>query len=173
MNKATKENSIRKNTMWICQIALGIALYVVVSMVLKIPIGIGHISLDLGYIVLAVCCMRFGMLGGAIVGGAGCTVVSLLSSGWFPLGWMLGNVLIGIICGKAYQKNESLCGTNIAITSVAVLLGVGVVKTAVECLLFSIPLAVKIPKNMVAAVMDTIVMSIGLFVACRLSRKGT
>ena len=87
--------------------------------------------------------------------------------------WMLGNVLIGIICGKAYQKNESLCGTNIAITSVAVLLGVGVVKTAVECLLFSIPLAVKIPKNMVAAVMDTIVMSIGLFVACRLLRKGT
>lgn len=172
MNKPIKENFTGNRTMWICQIALGIALYVVVSMVLKIPIGIGHISLDLGYIVLAACCMRFGMLGGAIVGGAGCTIVSLLSSGWFPLGWMLGNVLIGLICGKAYHKNEILCWTNIAITVVAVLLGVGIVKTAVECVLFSIPFAVKIPKNMVAAMMDSVVMSIGLIVACRLSRNG-
>ena len=34
----------------ICLTALGIALYVCVSMLIKIPV-VGHISLDLGYIV--------------------------------------------------------------------------------------------------------------------------
>ena len=161
----------RDSVVWICQIALGIALYVAVSMMLKIPTGIGHISLDLGYIVLAVYCMRFGPIGGAIVGGAGCTIVSLLSSGWFPLGWLLGNALIGVICGKVYQKDKSVCWTNFAITVAAVLLGVGVVKTVVECALFSIPYAVKIPKNMIAAAMDAAVMSVGLVVADQLLRS--
>lgn len=163
----------RSSAVWLSQIALGIALYVVVSMMLKIPTGIGHISLDLGYIVLAVYCMRFGPLGGAIVGGAGCTVVSLLSSGWFPLGWLLGNALIGSICGKAYQKNKSVYWTNFVVTVAAVLLGVGVVKTVVECTLFSIPYAVKIPKNMIAAAMDAAVMSVGLVVAGQLLRDKT
>lgn len=83
-----------KKLKFICATAFGIALYVAVSMLIKIPV-IGHISLDLGYIVLAVYCYIMGPASGAIVGGIGCTFVSLLASGWFPAGWLLGNAFIG------------------------------------------------------------------------------
>lgn len=42
-----------KNTTKITLTAVGVAMYVVLSMIAKIPV-IAHISLDLGYIVLAV-----------------------------------------------------------------------------------------------------------------------
>lgn len=64
----------------ICLTALGIALYVCVSMLIKIPV-VGHISLDLGYIVLAVYCYTYGGISGAIVGCCGCFLVSLIASG--------------------------------------------------------------------------------------------
>ena len=85
-------------------IGLGIALYVAISMLLKIPIGIGHLALDLGYIVLAVYCYLYGATIGAIVGACGCTLVSLLASGMFPLGWLLGNAFIGCACGRALSQ---------------------------------------------------------------------
>lgn len=169
--KCVTKNNVKSNVVFMCYVALGIALYVVVSMMIKIPIGIGHLALDLGYIVFAVYCMKFGALAGAIVGGAGCVLVSLLSSGWFPLGWLLGNIAIGIICGLAYKKSSKVCFSNIIITIAAVIFGVGVIKTVVECSMFSIPYAVKIPKNMIAAAMDAVVMVIGLIVSNKITLK--
>lgn len=55
------------NTKKISITALGIALYVVLSMTVKIPL-IAHISLDLGYIVFAFYCYHFGTVSGMIVG---------------------------------------------------------------------------------------------------------
>ena len=141
--------------------AIGISLYVTLSMVLKIPV-IGHIGLDLGYIVLAIYCMRFGAISGAIVGAIGCAFVSLIMSGWFPPGWFVGNLVIGLICGKLYTKGNMLF--NIALTGIAVIFGILVIKTVIECYMFSIPFIVKIPKNAIAAIMDIFVMWIGLFV---------
>lgn len=86
----------------LCLTALGIALYVALSMMVKIPV-VGHISLDLGYIVLGVYCWLFGSAAGAIVGAVGCSMVSLLASGWFPPGWCLANLLIGATCGYAWN----------------------------------------------------------------------
>lgn len=161
-----------KNLKFITTTAIGIALYVVLSMTAKIPV-IGHISLDLGYIVLAVYCYLFGGISGAIVGGAGCVLVSLVSSGWFPPGWMLGNILIGIICGAFYamdNKTGNRSVFNVLLTVMAVVVGVAMIKTVVECILYGIPLAVKLPKNAVAAAMDALVMSIGAVFAPRLER---
>lgn len=141
--------------------AFGIALYVCLSMSLKIPV-IGHIGLDLGYIVFAVYCARMGPYWGAAVGGIGCVLVSLLSSGWFPPGWLLGNIAIGLICG-GYYKNRTVA-EKIFVTSLSVLLGIAWIKTIVECGLYQIPFLVKFPKNFIAFFMDAAVMSFGVII---------
>ncbi len=153
-------------TKQICITALVIALYVAFSMMVKIPV-VGHISLDLGYIVFAVYAYRYGWITGTIVGVAGCTLVSMLASGWFPIGWILGQFLIGTLCGNAYTADDDTKAMiwNIAITIFSVLIGIAGVKTAVECLVYEIPLAVKLPKNTTAAVMDCVVMSVGVVLA--------
>ena len=152
----------------ICFTALGIALYVCVSMLLKIPVGIGHLSLDLGYVVLAVYCYIYGGISGAIVGACGCFTVSLITTSWISVEWTMGNFLIGIICGVVYNKVKDkkfdiLIST--IVTVVAVFIGVGIIKTVVECAIYSLPLSIKFAKNCVAFVMDAAVMSIGIVFA--------
>ena len=153
-------------TRYISITAMMVAMYVVLSMVAKIPV-IAHISLDLGYIVLAVTCYHMGCIPGMIVGGVGCVMVSMLVSGWFPPGWMLGNIAIGAICGKVYQRGYRQNGMviNCLITVVAVAIGILCIKTVIECYLYGIPIMVKVPKNAVAFIMDTAVMCIGLIFA--------
>ena len=149
----------------ICLTALGIALYVCVSMLLKIPTGIGHLSLDLGYIVLAVYCYIYGGVSGAVVGACGCFLVSLITTGWIAIGWPLGNLLIGAVCGVVYSRTrDRKFGTlvSLIVTVVAVFIGVGVIKTVVECAMYSLPVGVKFVKNLVAFAMDAAVMCVGL-----------
>lgn len=155
-------------TRYITITAMGIALYVVLSMTAKIPL-IGHISLDIGYIVLAIYCYHMGVGSGAIVGGAGCVIISMLTTGWFPTGWMIGNIVIAIICGAFYNRNGSTRSMliNIVISILSVTIGILVLKTAIECALYGIPIAIKIPKNAVAFATDAIVMSIGCVFAQR------
>lgn len=160
---------MKKSTLYITYTALGIALYVVLSMTMKIPV-ISHISLDLGYIAFALMCYHFGAIPGMIVGGAGCVLNSLISSGWFPPGWFVGNLVIGLVCGLIYKmarKNPTRGRTVLAIitTFIAVFVGVGLIKTVIECHLYGIPFAVKLSKNSIAALMDSVVMSAGLLFA--------
>lgn len=161
-----------KKLLYMCHAALGTALYFVVSMTIKIPV-IGHISLDLGYIVLAIYCYLFGGAYGAFIGGAGCILVSIISSGWIPYGWFPGNLVIGYICGRFYIRKKSLLAftKNVGITLIAVFIGIVCIKTFVEVLLFQIPLSVKLAKDIVAFVMDTIVMSAGLALVQMANRK--
>lgn len=153
------------NTKKICITALGVALYVCVSMLLKIPI-IAHISFDLGYIVLAVYCYYFGAISGAVVGGCGAVLVSLLASGWLPPGWMLGNIFIGGLCGSQYENGKTVY--NIGFSIIGVIAGIAFIKTAIECPLYGIPFSVKIVSNGVAALMDATVMCIGVLIAPKL-----
>lgn len=142
--------------------AAGIALYVVISMFIKVPM-IGHISLDLGYIVLAFYCMMFGPVSAAIVGSCGCFLVSLIASGWIAIGWPLGNLLIGAVCAIFYKPDKPI--RNMVITVLMVFIGVLGIKTIVECPLYSIPVLVKLPKNLVAAIADSITMVVGALLA--------
>lgn len=167
-----RENK-RLNTM--CLAALGVALYVALSMVAKIPV-IGHIGLDLGYIVLAVYCWMFGGVVGGVVGAVGCCFVSLLASGWFPPGWCVANLYIGLCCGWRYGPSNHIRGekprsAQYVYTVGTVMVGVGIIKTLIECQLYGIPLEVKAPKNIIAAVIDIITMCIGLYIAPMIERR--
>lgn len=161
------------NTKKICLISLGIALYVTSSLILKIPI-IAHISLDLGYIFFAIYCYYFGPISGAIVGGVGCMLISVLTSGWFPPGWIVGNVAIGLICGSVFSKTKRYTGKNanvkviileIVTVIVSVFFGIEFIKTFIECALYGMPIQVKLISNGIAAITDSIVMCIGVFMA--------
>lgn len=94
--------------------------------------------------------------------------VAALAYGWFPPGWALGNAAIGAMCGKLYQRGK--IARNIIITVIAVFLGVACIKTAVECMMFSIPLAVKFSKNFIAFVMDAATMSVGVIISERINK---
>jgi hypothetical protein len=141
-----------------------IALYVALSFCMKFTV-IGNIQIDLGYVVFAVACCIFGAWG-FVVGAFGCMIESILFSAYgFSISWFIANVIIGILCGTTYMAfKEKHFVWRMFFTLIAVLLGVGVFKTGIECYLYNIPLAVKLPKNIVATIIDTIAMWIGLWI---------
>ena len=141
------------------------ALYVVMSLTLKIPIGVGNIQLDMGYIVLAIACFTVGPWAG-FIGGAGAAIESILFSAYgISWGWIAMNLLIGLVLGFIFIKYEltPVYRFIMAIDFIilAVLVG-ALVKTVIECALYSIPYQVKIPKSLTAWVIDSIAMIIGL-----------
>lgn len=156
-----------KTTKKIALLGIGIALYVVLSSVFNLPILAGtHLKTDLGYIAFGVFLYCVGWEA-TIVGVAGCFIESMLFSGWIPIGWMVGQLLIGIICGIAYKKIKNI-PINIIITIIAVFIGIGLCKTAIECYLYTIPFGVKFAKNAVAFIADAIPMVIGLLLGYKL-----
>lgn len=95
---------------------------------------------------------------------------SLILSGWVPVGWILGQIAIGLICGIAYKK----CNSNVVkifITLIAMLIGIAGIKTLVESKLYSIPLVVKLSKNLIATISDTIPMVIGMFIGNKIKDR--
>ena len=146
------------------------ALYAVAALTLKVHFGVGDIALDLGYIVLTIACMHFGWQG-AIVGGLGALLESILFSAYgISYGWIVMNIIIGVICGLIFTKYKShkyKFVVFIITIIIAVFIGAAV-KTAIECSLYSIPYVVKIPKSALAWIVDSIVMIIGLPIADRL-----
>lgn len=170
MNKTTK--------MTMC--ALGIALYVVLSMVIKIPL-FGHTSLDLGYIAFAVYCYYFGMWG-AVVGTVGCMFVSLLASGWFPIEWMAGQVVIGLAVGYycyKYRVNKFNVPFSMdrpfwecyLFITFSVFFGIAGIKTGVAYALYHMALGPKIIKGLITAGMDSFVMCFGYWFSVKVLDK--
>ena len=160
----------------ICFLAMGIALYVVLSTTVNIPL-IGHIRVDAGYLVFGAFISYFGITG-TVVGVVGCLIESLLFSGWIPVGWMFGQFCVGVICGDAYKRiqrdtksthTRALC--YVIMTALAVFIGILFVKTGIECSLYDIPFLVKAVKNLIAAITDTIMMSAGVLLAERFRKK--
>lgn len=163
----------------ICKLALGIALYMVLSMTCKIPL-IGHIKTDFGYVAFGTYCVTFGSVG-TIIGVIGCIFSSMLFSGMFPVGWVFGQIAIGIITGKIstfyidklYKSNPDkatfrLCFILIAIwVAIAIFIGIIIIKTVIECIIFSIPIPVKLVKNTIAAIADYPPMLIGVYIGYR------
>lgn len=159
----------------ICIAAILSALYFVFSGTMRIPF-IGHISLDLGYIVLTFTAVCFGGVTAMIVGAFGCALESLLLSPLgFSVSWFVMNLIVGLFVGlTTYRLEKPYRWIGVPVILIAVAVGT-VAKTGIECWLYSIPFAVKAPKALTAFVVDSAVMIASLPAAymtkARLIRK--
>ena len=143
-------------------LGMGIALYVVLSYTVKIPL-INQIRTDFGYLVFGVFLCIYGWQA-SVVGVFGCIISNLLYSGTFPLGWALGQLFIGLFCGWLLPKQKSRvlrCLT----AAIAVLIGIAGIKTIVESVLFNLPLGLKVVRGLVAAVADLIPFLAGILIS--------
>lgn len=148
------------NTKKVVTLGMMTALYVVFSAFLKFTL-FSNIMVDLGYIVFTVALCMFG-LWGTVVGVIGCALESILFTAYgFSISWCMANLAIGLICGSVLYRNKYTWAKAFMIV-VGVAVGMIVVKTAIECYLYAIPLVVKIPKNAVAFVADAVTMLFGL-----------
>ena len=159
---------MRKRTQWICVLAVGIALFVALSLCLQVPVFENY-YLCLGYAVMAVYCYSFGALSGMLAGSLGVVVYSLLINGLRGMpGWALGNAVIGLVLGFVFPRTRRLrnaalrAALNAAAVIFASALGILIVKSLTECLLYSQPMAVRIGKNFAAFIADAVMLLVSL-----------
>ncbi len=145
-------------------LALGIALFVVLSLCLQVPVFENY-YLCLGYAVMAVYCYSFGTLAGTMVGFFGVVLYCVVISGLRGMpGWALGNIVIGVLLGLTFNatrkmKNQILrTFIHAAVIVAATALGILVVKSEVESLLYAQPFLVRAAKNSYAFVADVIML---------------
>lgn len=156
------------STKRICIMAMGVALFVVLSLCLQVPIFENY-YLCLGYVVMTVFCYCFGPLSGMVVGGLGVVLYCMLTSGLRGMpGWAVGNLIIGLIVGitcKITLKLQNqwirhvLIGVSVIIS---VAIAMVVVKSVIESLLYAQPILVRMAKNSYAFVADVLIMIISL-----------
>lgn len=155
------------STKKICFTAMGIALFVVLTFALQVPVFENY-YLCLGYIAMTIYLYYFGIISGTLVGTLGVLIYCFLTGGLRGMpGWMLGNVVIGIVCGlsvkyairqkRLWSKQMIMCVSVIISTAVGIL----VVKSAMEVILYSIPFVVRVASNIFAFVADVIVLLVG------------
>ena len=103
-------------TQRIALLAVGIALFVALSMCLQVPVFENY-YLCLGYVVMAVYCFSFGTINGTIVGTLGVVLYCVVINGLRGMpGWALGNIAIGLCIGLAFRaakKTESQAAAGI------------------------------------------------------------
>ena len=164
------------NTKKLCLMAIGIALFVALSLCLQVPVFENY-YLCLGYVVMAVYCYSFGTVAGTIVGCLGVVLYCLLISGLRGMpGWTLGNLVIGILLGLTFQVTKPIkqtflkSGINAVMIVAATALGILVVKSLTECLLYAQPFLVRAGKNVYAFVADIVVLLVSLPVCMNLDR---
>lgn len=150
---------------------IGIALFVVLSMALRVPV-FDNYYLCLGYIAMAVYLYSFRVWQGTVVGTVGVILYCVLISGLRGMpGWVIGNLVIGIILGICFKITQAVsnCGKKIAATILEVFsiimttaFGILFVKSVVEVVLYAQPLFVRMGKNMSAFIADVIVLILAL-----------
>lgn len=152
----------------ITYLGLGIALYVVLSYTVKIPL-INRIRTDPGYLAFGLFLCLFGTPA-TLVGVLGCIISNLLYSGTFPLGWALGQTFIGLTCGYVFRKTDKMW-VKLVFGALSVFIGIACIKTVSESLLFNLPLAVRWVRGIVAAVADAVPFLAGILLSARIKLK--
>lgn len=164
------------NTKKISLLAVGIALFVVLSLCLQVPVFENY-YLCLGYVVMAVYCYSFGTFSGTVVGFLGVVLYCVVISGLRGMpGWSLGNVVIGISLGLAFKYTRSLKSVflqtiiHCVVIAAATALGILVIKSETESLLYLQPFLIRVAKNTSAFIADAVMLIISLPV-CRILDK--
>lgn len=148
-----------KRNQKIAFLSLGIALYVVLSAFVIIPI-INRIKLDLGYIVFGMYLNTFG-ISGTIVGVLGCIIAELLKGGSLRIAWPIGQAFIGLTLGYLLPETEKTW-LKILYSILAVFIGIAVIKTVIEVWMYQFPWGLKFASNFTAFVIDAIALVIGV-----------
>lgn len=159
-----------KEVKYICTVALGIALFVVLTLMIQVPIFENY-YICLGYLVMLVYLYKFGTTAGTLVGTVGVVLYCILTSGLRGMpGWVVGNLVIGICAGELLSltkkgKNKhkiAFYATNTLGIILITILGILICKSVVECLLYSQPMLIRMGKNVYALVADAVVLILGL-----------
>lgn len=148
--------------------AVGIALFVVLSLCLQVPVFENY-YLCLGYVVMAVYCYSFGTLAGTVVGFFGVILYCVVISGLRGMpGWALGNLVIGLALGLCFAATKNMKSRivrsviHIAVIVASVALGILVIKSETEHLLYDQPFLIRVGKNIYAFVADVVVLIVSL-----------
>lgn len=156
---------------------IGIALFVALSLCLQVPVFQNY-YLCLGYIVMMVWLLNVGSVSGTLVAVLGTVLYCVLISGLRGLpGWATGNVFIGLIVGlylaKLRPKFDRKTGkpaiiapiVDVIVMTFAVAVGILLVKSFVEVVLYSQPMLVRMTTNSAAFIADCATLYIGLPIA--------
>lgn len=148
--------------------AMGIALFVVLSMFLRVPVFENY-YLCLGYIVMSVYCYSVGTISGTIVGTIGVILYCILINGLRGMpGWAAGNFVLGIIIGVAFKNIKKLKSSLLEniISSVIVIIGTAiamlVIKSGIESLLYAQPFFIRVAKNIYAFISDAFMIIVSI-----------
>jgi ECF transporter S component (folate family) len=167
-NAKVKGNAKSNTTKFITLNGIGIALFVVLTMCLQVPVFENY-YLCLGYVAMMVYCYKFGPASGSIVGTLGVVIYCVIISGLRGMpGWTLGNLVIGIICGTLFtniKKIESAWARRALMAAVIIAstaIGILGVKSLTECLLYAQPMLLRIEKNSYAFIADIVVMLVSI-----------
>lgn len=168
---------MKNKTKWVALTGVGTALFVALSMCLRVPVFENY-YLCLGYVVMAVYCYSVGTVSGTIVGCLGTFLYCLLISGMRGMpGWVIGNFVIGIIIGLTFRKTKNLekvwlrAVLNFIAIAGSTALGILVLKSMTECLLYAQPMALRVAKNIYGFVSDVFVLEISLPICMTLDKK--
>lgn len=158
----------KNTTKYVCLTGIGIALFVALTFCIQFPIFENY-YLCLGYVAMAVYLYSVGTVSGTVVGCVGTFLYCLLISGMRGMpGWVLGNLIIGVILGFTFRYTKKLekAWLRAIIYFIAIAfstaLGILIVKSLTECLLYSQPMAVRMGKNVFAFVADIFVLELSL-----------
>lgn len=161
----------------LCVLGTGIALFVVLSLCLQVPVFENY-YLCLGYAVMLVYCYSIGPWPGVLAGAGGVVLYCMLTNGLRGMpGWALGNVVIGLGLGYGLRPVRRIKNRGIRAAAAAVLIilvtAVGIlgVKSLTEHLLYAQPFLVRAAKNFTAFVADAVMLIVSISVAKLMDKK--
>ncbi len=162
------KSALRKRTEKICTLGILTALFVALSMVLRVPI-FGNFYLCLGYIAMYMAMCLYGITGGAIVGTFGTIIYCLLISGLRGMpGWIVGNLVIAVLVGLWMLMSSQLKHdfrwylTTFFVIIMATGIGMLLCKSLTEVLLYAQPFLVRLTTNLPAFISDTLVLCLSV-----------
>lgn len=148
--------------------AMGIALFVVLSLCLQVPVFENY-YLCLGYIAMTIYCYSVGTISGTMVGTIGVVLYCLLINGLRGMpGWTVANFVLGIIMGLTFKNVKKLKKPwqEMIISSIIIIIGTAAamlgIKSGVESVLYSQPFLLRCAKNIYAFVADAFVIIVSI-----------
>lgn len=146
-------------------IGIGIALFVALSMCLRVPVFENY-YLCLGYIVMTVYIWCFKWYEGAIIGFLGVILYCIIGGLGFNgmPGWSVGNIAIGLIVGIGLKYIKKIKNKTVQVILTAILaiiatfIGIELIKSLIDSFVVGQPFLVRFAKNTTSFIADVFVI---------------